>query len=389
MPSLRSTHASSRAYASRLHITSILCAVLTVLAMLASPEPVRAAPQLILPTPPGEAWRIIQGYACGTHNAWDRYSLDLAQVDGPTYGAPVRAAAGGEVHHWEARSGTLILHHGDRFFTMYTHLQSAVATQRGRYFEAGETLGFAGDRGSPGVPHLHFTAYTAARDGWSQKTSVPLRFAEGYDLPEIGGCNQHGGTIVTAMSIQPPQISFSSAAQPAGWYNSEQRIEFTSAWSGGGLSQSWNVEPSADAPMFPRAVDGYALLSSAGEGMHTLHVRVWGPDGKQTVATYGPLGYDVTPPPGPGVIPNQTVPAGSAAVVQWQPVQDALSGTKGYRVYVGPDLNGSSEWFTAEPVVKTPPLEAGSYNVRVQSVDQAGNYGEWKTIGTITVEPQE
>jgi hypothetical protein len=123
--------------------------------------------------------------------------------------------------------------------------------------------------------------------------------------------------------------------------------------------------------------------------MHTLHVRVWGPDGKQTVATYGPLGYDVTPPPGPGVIPNQTVPAGSAAVVQWQPVQDALSGTKGYRVYVGPDLNGSSEWFTAEPVVKTPPLEAGSYNVRVQSVDQAGNYGEWKTIGTITVEPQE
>jgi murein DD-endopeptidase MepM/ murein hydrolase activator NlpD len=385
--SLRSTLARSRAYNVRLHIAVILCALLTVLAALVVPEPVRASQQLILPTPPGEPWRIIQGYACGTHNAWDRYSLDLAQVNGPTYGAPIRAALQGTVHHWEARSGTLILSHGNGFFTMYTHLQGAVTTQRGRVFGAGETLGFAGDRGSPGVPHLHFTAYTAARDGWSQRKSVPLNFAEGYDLPEIGGCNQHGGKVMTAMSIQPPQISFSSDTEPASWYNTDQLIEFTSTWSGGGLSQMWNSEPAADAPMFPGAIDGYAQLSSAGEGMNQLYVRVWGPDGKQTVASYGPIGYDVTPPPAPDLIPPQTLPAGSIAVVPWQPVKDAHSGTRGYRVYVGPDQTGRSEWFTAEPVVKTPPLEAGRYVVRVQSADYAGNYGEWRTIGTITVEP--
>ncbi|MGB9634614.1 MAG: M23 family metallopeptidase, partial [Chloroflexaceae bacterium] len=117
------------------------------------PRTVEAAPVLILPTPPGEDWRILQGYACGTHNGWDRYSLDLAQVNGPTYNAPIRAAAGGAVWYWEGGSGTLILRHGGNFFTMYTHLARAVSTQSGRYFQAGETLGFAGDRGSPGVPH--------------------------------------------------------------------------------------------------------------------------------------------------------------------------------------------------------------------------------------------
>ncbi|PMP83346.1 MAG: M23 family peptidase, partial [Roseiflexus castenholzii] len=50
------------------------------------------APELWLPTPFGEQWRIIQGYACGTHNGWDRYSLDLVRVGGPSAGAPVRAA---------------------------------------------------------------------------------------------------------------------------------------------------------------------------------------------------------------------------------------------------------------------------------------------------------
>ena len=361
--------------------------MLALSASFLTPNTVKAAPQLILPTAPGEDWRIIQGYACGTHNAWDRYSLDLAQVDGPTYGAPVRAAAGGEIWHWEGGSGTIILAHGDGFFTMYTHMQRAVSTQRGRYYEAGETLGFAGDRGSPGVPHLHFTAFTAGRDGWSNKKSVPLSFAEGYDLPEVGGCNQHGGTVVRAMAVQPPQITFQSPLQPNQWYNDgAQRIDFTSEWSGGGLSQKWDVEPAADAPMFARATDGYATLKDAGEGMRTLYVRVWGPDGKQTLATYGPVGYDASPPAAPGTVGDLTSTAGAQVLLAWPASKDAHSGTAGYRVYVGPDLNGKSEWFTAEPAVKTPALQPGRYTVRLQPLDKAGNAGEWTTVGSIVVE---
>ncbi|MCS6882624.1 MAG: peptidoglycan DD-metalloendopeptidase family protein [Oscillochloridaceae bacterium] len=363
-----------------------LLALLLALFSSIAPRTVQAAPVLILPTPPGEDWRIIQGYACGTHNGWDRYSLDLAQVNGPTYDAPIRAAAGGAVWYWEWRSGTLILRHSASFFTMYTHLARAVSTQPGRYFQAGETLGFAGDRGSPGVPHLHFTAYTARGDGWSGKQSVPLRFAEGIDLPEIGGCNQHGGKIVRAASIKAPEVAFQSAAQPGQWYAGDQRIEFVVAWGGGGLSQAWNQAPPADAPMFARVTDGYAQLADAGEGMHTLKVRAWGPDGRVTLAEFGPVGYDVTPPHPPAPIGDLAAPTGPVAL-QWPPASDAHSGVKGYRVYVGPNPEGTSEWFTTEPAVRTEPLAPGRYLLRVQALDVAGNAGQWVTLGAVTVGP--
>lgn len=386
LPSPRLTLPSGATRANRRNpvLLYLLLALMAALAGALTPQPTYAAPSLILPTAPGEQWRIIQGYGCGTHNAWDRYSLDLAQADGPTYNAPVRAAAGGEVWHWEGGSGTLILHHGGRFFTMYTHLARAVTTERGRYLEAGETLGFAGDRGSPGVPHLHFTAFTAGGNGWSGKQSVPLRFAEGYDLPDVGGCNQHGGTLVTAAAIKAPEVLFESEARPGQWYNTDHRVAFTTRWSGGGLSQAWDKEPAADGPMFARAVDGYAQIAEGGEGMRTLQVRVWGPDGKQTVASYGPVGFDATPPTAPAPIAELKTAPG-AAVVTWAPAGDALSGVAGYRVYIGAEPEGTAEWFTAEPAVKTDPLAPGRYLVRVQTLDRAGNTSPWTTVGSVVV----
>jgi murein DD-endopeptidase MepM/ murein hydrolase activator NlpD len=361
-----------------------LLALLAALAGALTPTPALAAPSLILPTPPGEPWRILQGYGCGSHNAWDRYSLDLIQIDGPTYDAPVRAAAGGEVWHWESGSGTLILHHGDRFFTMYTHMARAVTTERGRFFEAGATIGFVGDRGAPGVPHLHFTAFTAGGNGWSGKQSVPLRFAEGYDFPEVGGCSQHGGSVVVAAALKAPEVLFDSPAQPGQWHSADHRIAFSTRWSGGGLSQGWDAEPAAEAPMFPRAMDGYAQLSDMGEGMHTLYVRVWGPDGKVSLASYGPVGFDRTAPAAPAPIAELKVAPG-AAVVTWQPAADAHSGVAGYRVYIGADPEGRSDWFTAETFIKTDPLAPGSYLVRAQTLDKAGNTSPWTTIGSVVV----
>jgi len=387
LPILRSTLPRCSAWARRSTtrlLVGWLVALFAALACALTPSAAHAAPSLILPTVPGEQWRVIQGYGCGTHNSWDRYSLDLVQVDGPTYDAPVRAAASGEIWAWEASSGTIILSHGGGFFTMYTHMARAVSTQRGHTYEVGATLGFAGDRGSPGVPHLHFTAFTANRDGWSGKQSLPLRFAEGYNFPELGGCNQHRGAVVQAAPLQAPEIRFTSAAQPERWYNSDQRIEFTTTWGGGGISQAWDKAPPADAPMFPRNVDGYAQLAEAGEGMHSLVVRVWGADGRQTVVSYGPVGFDATPPTAPAPIAELRVAAG-AVVVPWQPATDSASGIAGYRVYIGADTAGTSDWFTAEPLVKTASLTPGRYAVRVQSLDNAGNTSAWATIGAIVV----
>lgn len=389
MLSLRPTLRREPVRTNRLRLL-IICWLLATFAALVPTGPVRtvaAAPSLILPTPPGESWRIIQGYGCGTHNAWDRYSLDLIQVDGPTYNAPIRAAAGGEIWHWQAGSGTLIMHHGGQVFTMYTHLMRAASTQRGHYIEAGEILGFAGDRGTPGAPHLHFTAFTANRDGWSGKKSIPVRFAEGYNLTDVGGCNQHGGTVVVAESIRDPEIFFhTEGLQPGGWYNGEQQVGFTTAWSGGGLSQAWNSEPPAENPMFPRATEGYARLAEAGEGMHTLHLRVWGPDGRMRTASFGPVGFDLTPPSVPELFVELRTQPGPT-VVTWPPSSDALSGVAGYRVYVGSDPEGTDAWFVVEPSVTIEQLAPGQYLVRAQALDHAGNASPWATIGTLYVAP--
>jgi murein DD-endopeptidase MepM/ murein hydrolase activator NlpD len=115
----------------------------------------------------------------------------------------VYAAAAGTVLAWVEPSGTLILDHGDNFYTMYTHMASAPHTQRGELLLRGAQVGNVGDRGAPGNPHLHFTAFTANGPfGRGERKSVPLQFAEGYNLPNIGGCDQHNGAKLVS-GIQP------------------------------------------------------------------------------------------------------------------------------------------------------------------------------------------
>lgn len=369
---------------------ALLCLIAAVTFGFTFPAaPAHAAPELWLPTPLGERWQIIQGYGCGTHNAWDHYSLDLVNADGPTYGAPVRAAAAGRVFYWG--NGTLILDHGGGFYTMYTHLASATVTRRGHVVSQGEQIGIVGDIGTPGLPHLHFTAFTGHGRSAGGRQSVPLSFAEGYDLPEAGGCNQHGGTIVVAGQhplANAPGLAFAADIEPNRWYSGDLRIEFGGQAAAAGFSQAWNADPGGDAPQFSGARTGYMQLSWAGEGLHTLFVRAWDAHGQQTLATLGPIGYDTTPPlvelpPEPL---NLSAAAGVPALLSWPPASDNGSGVSGYRVYVGADPAGSSEWFVEVPQVSTQPLEAGRYLVRIQPIDYAGNIGEWVTIATLTVE---
>jgi murein DD-endopeptidase MepM/ murein hydrolase activator NlpD len=179
-------------------LTLLLTLILLAIAPIFSPSHSFAAPQLWLPTPPGDPWVIIQGYACGTHDGWDRYSIDLARVDGLSRGAPVRAAADGTVFAWVEPSGTLFVRHGEGFYTMYTHMERAIVTERGAAVSRGSVIGHVGDRGAPGTPHLHFTAFTAAGYPSQSPQSVALSFADGFTLPDTGGCDQHNGEILKA-----------------------------------------------------------------------------------------------------------------------------------------------------------------------------------------------
>ncbi len=355
--------------------------------MLLINQPAHAAPMLWLPFPAGESWRIIQGYACGTHNSYDRYALDLVRANGPIYGAPVRAAADGTVFGWFASSGTLILRHTSTFYTQYTHMATVTAASPGQFVPQGAIVGTVGDRGSPGIPHLHFMAFTASGPYASGRQTVPLRFADGYDLPEIGGCNQHGGKILTAKAredLPPPAIRFSSSLEPEHWYNADARIDFEIDGAVLGFSQRWNEDPTGEEPMFPMADAGYAQLEWVDtEGMHTFYVRAWGINGDQVVETYGPFGYDVIPPEPPSTITPVVVTPGITVSLRWYAAQDSGSGVKGYRVYIGKDTQGESDWFATEPEVVVPSLAPGTYWLRVQALDKAGNVGEWTTLGQV------
>ena len=259
-----------------------------------------AASQLWLPTPAGEAWKVLQGYGCGSHNGWDRYSLDLVNADGRTRGAPVRAAADGRIWSWTSKSGTLILDHGAGFYTMYSHMDSVVTTQRDLLVTRGTVIGTVGDRAAHGTPHLHFTAFTGDGPAASHRRSVPLAFGEGYDLPEVGGCSQHGGETLVAGGQAASAISagvrFNSEAELNRWYNADKQVAFNMPAGARGFSQAWDSDPNGDAPEFAHADAGYLQIAQAGEGLHTVKVRFWDAAGQPVVATYGPIGYDVTPP---------------------------------------------------------------------------------------------
>ncbi len=192
---------------------------------------------------------------------------------------------------------------------------------------------------------------------------MPLSFAEGVDLPDVGGCNQHGGEKLTANGAAervqgPPNVAF-NGGELGRWYNGDVRIDFSGQLAG--FSQSWDRDPGGDGPQFKDAGSGYVQLTWAGEGLHTLYVRAWGGDGNQILATYGPFGYDTTPPQPPASIAPVEVQSGAPFKLQWQAAGDNGSGIAGYRVYIGPQADGTDEWFTPRRQVEAPPLAPGSY----------------------------
>jgi hypothetical protein len=386
---LRPIHILRRApHPAIIYLSRLLCLLIALLVAFPA-DSAHAAPQLWLPTPPGETWKVLQGYGCGSHNGWDRYSLDLVNADGRTRGAPVRAAADGRIWAWTSKSGTLILDHGGGFYSMYSHMDSVVTTERDLFVTRGTVIGTVGDRAAHGTPHLHFTALTGDGPAASHRRAVPLAFGEGYDLPEVGGCSQHGGETLVAGGQAASAISagvrFNTDAEPNRWYNADKKIAFNMPAGAHGFSQAWDSDPNGDAPEFAHADAGYLQVAQAGEGLHTVKVRFWNDAGQTSIATYGPIGYDVTPPQAVPAHAPIGLAAGAPAAIQWAAAGDNGSGVAGYRVYIGSDPNGETDWFTPAPQIEAPALAAGQYLLRIQPLDYAGNAGAWTTVGQIAV----
>jgi hypothetical protein len=340
----------------------------------------------------GETWEIIQGYYCGTHTGRMARALDLVNRDGPTYGAPVRAAADGVTLFWTATSGTLILSHGNGYYTQYTHLMNPIATGPGVHVKQGDVIAQVGDAGTPGNPHLDFVYFRAEGAYASNRRSLEISFADGYSFPDTSGCSQHRGRMVVAQGpdTTPPEVEFSSPLEPGEWACAEERIDFAVQDDrlARGFDQSFEDDPGGEEPRFV-AEHGYAELAWAGEGEHTLYVRAWDASGHQTLASYGPIGYDSIDPtftmPEPPPVYTYTANLGFTAA--WPPADDGAngSGVAGYKLYLGTDPQGTSDWFIEESLVEIAPLLPGRYVLRAQALDAACGSSPWVTLQEMVV----
>jgi len=134
--------------------------------------------------------------------AYMYHAIDLAKVDEKgelfsgderklesyyTFGAPVYAAAGGEVISVTDRypdmpigqpgdfleANSVCIQHAGGEYTLYAHLkQGSVVVRKGERVKAGALIGKVGNSGSSWSPHLHFCLYDS--DG----ISLPVTFRE-------------------------------------------------------------------------------------------------------------------------------------------------------------------------------------------------------------------
>jgi hypothetical protein len=371
-------------------ILSWLCLIVISALFLPTHTYARAEPPAIwLPLPVGEAWEVIQGYNCGTH-AGER-EIDFARVEGSTYDAPVRAAADGIVHFWTGSSGTLIIDHGNHYYTEYTHLSYAFTTTPGTPVLQGQEIGRIN-----GYNHLHFSFYYSPSGSYFNRETIDLHFQDGYSLPNTNACNDHYGEVLVAKAnpdTSPPEILFSSDLELEQWYCEDARIEFTIADDRQvqGFSQKFNEEPVDESPEFTGDA-GYVQLSWGGEGMHTIYIRAWDSGGNNVPGSFGPIGYDATPPTfeAPETVPEQTYQLADDASGQVSLAWDAFSdgdgsGVAGYHYYLGTDEQGTAEDFSETNAADLEGVAPGCYVLRVQAQDNACGVSEWVTVQNVVV----
>ncbi|ENW97666.1 M23 family metallopeptidase [Acinetobacter sp. NIPH 298] len=128
---------------------TIACAVLAMVSTHSfSADPLPNRPAFKLPFPCGAQIELktYQG-----HNPDDK-KIDMYRM-GMFTGSPITASADGLVHQTFYPGGVEI-RHGNGWFSTYMHMSSHVPV--GTTVKQGDVVGYMGDIGSPGIPHLHY-----------------------------------------------------------------------------------------------------------------------------------------------------------------------------------------------------------------------------------------
>ncbi len=155
-------------------------------------------------------WYVTQGYN-GPWSQWNAnasyqylYSLDLRRVEssGYTAGQAVLSPVTGTIRWIDWSTGGMSIDLGNGYAVAYFHTYIARGLAAGQRVTQGRYLGTLAepwDAANGGVSHLHLTLWrTNDRGNWDRH-AVPFSGAfaiEGVDLPDIGGVDQHLGTVI-------------------------------------------------------------------------------------------------------------------------------------------------------------------------------------------------
>ncbi len=99
-------------------------------------------------------------------------------------GSPVQAVKAGRVvlaGPFEGYGPTVVLSHGDGFYTLYLYLEE-IGVMEGRDVNAGQVVGTVGGSDTPEGPHIEFQI-RAPMDGGSPQAQDPLQWLRGREMP--------------------------------------------------------------------------------------------------------------------------------------------------------------------------------------------------------------
>ncbi|MDH3521237.1 MAG: M23 family metallopeptidase [Myxococcales bacterium] len=174
---------------------------------------------------------VSQGYGgSASHQGAAQYSLDFAMP----WGTPVLAARAGTVVNIidsdvagvlrktsHDRANRVEVLHADGTLATYAHLRHGAIVSLGQWVDTGDPIGFSGDTGFSGGPHLHFMVWKRLSD--LSMATLPVRFHDGTArgmLPIRGlacapGCTKTG-TGCDEDEAPPPSEALPAAPAAAG-----------------------------------------------------------------------------------------------------------------------------------------------------------------------------